>query len=505
MTIPTLANPVLPSPKINTRRAAPTEASLSKFDAVLLLHNLPDEQLKSSLPLGAELATVATRKPGSQLSITMPGKQSTLLIALRLKEMTDTFQLETACRNAAKQAIGSGARSIAIVIHDDSIKQHTNVVQAAVATLCMADFALPKFTKKKRPSKSELKVTIFEPKKSPLKSVIAAARGNCLARWLSAAPPNLLDAVGYRNIAEKMARDHRWKYQFHSLAKLKRKGAGAFVAVAQGNENNDAGIVQLTRKASGKSARKKIALVGKGIIFDTGGTNLKPHNGMLNMHIDMGGSAVALGSLLALSEIDVPFDLEVWLAITENRTGPQAFKPQDVVTSLSGKTIQTIHTDAEGRMVLADTLTMAGRNKPDAILDFATLTGACVTAVTSQYSGVFSNRSALHPILKRAGVASGERVWPFPIGGDFLDNLKSETADIMQCPISGAGDHILAATFLEQFVPRGIPWVHMDLSACENNGGLGGVDTTITGFGVRYTTHLLLNHMTDIIKAGRRS
>ena len=138
-----------------------------------------------------------------------------------------------------------------------------------------------------------------------------------------------------------------------------------------------------------------MSLVGKGICFDTGGTNLKAHKGMLDMHTDMEGSAVALGSLYALHALRSPLAVDCWLAITENRIGPLAYKPQDVVRAANGTTIQVIHTDAEGRMVLADALSLASTKKPRAIIDYATLTGACVYALTERYSGAFTNRPAV--------------------------------------------------------------------------------------------------------------
>ena len=168
-------------------------------------------------------------------------------------------------------------------------------------------------------------------------------------------------------------------------------------------------------------------------MFDTGGTNLKPFTGMLDMHTDMQGSAVALGTLLALAELRVPFGIDAWLAITENRLAADAYKPQDLVTAVDGTTIQVIHTDAEGRMVLADTLALAAREKPALIIDYATLTGSCVMALTERYSGVFSNRIAANALLQQAGAASGERVWPFPMDDDYDELLKSDVADIKQC------------------------------------------------------------------------
>jgi leucyl aminopeptidase len=187
-----------------------------------------------------------------------------------------------------------------------------------------------------------------------------------------------------------------------------------------------------------------------------------------------------------------PIAADAWLAITENRTGPSAYRPQDVVQAANGVTIQVIHTDAEGRMALADTLALAGRTKPKLIIDYATLTGTCVYALTERMSGIFTNRDALVARLMEAGRTSGERVWSFPFDADFDSDLESKIADVMQCSVESKGDHILAARFLNRFVPKDIPWVHMDLASAVRSGGLGHVNTDITGFGVRYTLELLL-------------
>jgi leucyl aminopeptidase len=231
--------------------------------------------------------------------------------------------------------------------------------------------------------------------------------------------------------------------------------------------------------------------VGKGICFDTGGTNLKPHKSMLDMHTDMEGSAVAVGSLYALHALRSPMSIDCWLAITENRIGPLAYKPQDVVRAHNGTTIQVIHTDAEGRMVLADALSLAAARKPRAIIDYATLTGACVYALTERYSGAFTNRPEARDLIESAGSSSGERVWCFPMDVDFDTDLESSVADILQCATDGKGDHILAARFLSRFVPKEIAWLHLDLAAGSRHGGLAHIATEITGFGVRYTLDLL--------------
>jgi leucyl aminopeptidase len=152
-----------------------------------------------------------------------------------------------------------------------------------------------------------------------------------------------------------------------------------------------------------------------------------------------------------------------------------------------------MHTDAEGRMVLADTLALAGRARPRLVIDYATLTGACIYALSERYSGVFTNRPALHELLVAAGRASGERVWPFPMDDDFDDDLKSQVADTLQCTPGGEADHIYAARFLQRFVPKDSAWVHVDLASALRKDGLGQVPGGPTGFGVRLTLALLLD------------
>jgi leucyl aminopeptidase len=304
-----------------------------------------------------------------------------------------------------------------------------------------------------------------------------------------------------------LAKQHGWQMEFLDEAKLKRAGAGAFLAVSQGNATKDAGIVRLRYRPKNAPkvtrARPKLALVGKGIIFDTGGTNLKPFKAMLDMHIDMAGSAVAVATLEVLTTLQVPFAIDCWLAITENRIGNTAYKSRDIVTASNGVTIEVIHTDAEGRMALADTLALAGKQKPAAIIDFATLTGSCIQALTERYSGVLTNRPQLNNLLIETGQSCGERVWPFPMDNDFDDDIKSSVADVLQCAPAGGGDHIQAARFLQRFVPKQSAWVHVDLSAATRKSGLAQVPSEITGFGVRFATSLILDSLDHLVNAAK--
>ena len=369
----------------------------------------------------------------------------------------------------------------------------TGVVAAEslLASAGAAAFTLPAFKSETKRAPQLVSVRLFGTADGvDLATARAQTLGNNIARWFTALPPNVLTMAAYRKWVEQLAEARGVGTRFLGERELKKLGAGAFLAVASGNATRDAGILHLRYRPSSASA-PSLAFVGKGVMFDTGGTNLKPFLGMLDMHTDMQGSAVALGTLLALAELRVPFAIDAWLAITENRLGTDAYKPQDLVTAANGTTIQVIHTDAEGRMVLADTLALAAREKPAVIVDYATLTGSCVAALTERYSGVFANRSAANALLQRAGVDSGERVWPFPMDDDYDELLKSDIADIKQCSAENAGDHILGARFLSRFVPKTIPWIHVDLSAGQHKGGLAHVPTDITGFGVRLTIELL--------------
>jgi leucyl aminopeptidase len=361
---------------------------------------------------------------------------------------------------------------------------------ALVAAAAAVAFNLPTFKSADAPPSLRALRLIDQMRDAALDGVLAQALGNNVARWLTTLPPNVLTATAYRGVLERLAATHGFRYRFFNEEKLRKLGAGAFLAVSQGNSQRDAGITQLSyRPRRGKPA--ELALVGKGILFDTGGTNLKAHKHMLDMHIDMQGSAVAFGTLLALATLKVPFGVDAWLAISENTIGPTSYKPQDVVHAANGTSIQVIHTDAEGRMVLADTLALASREKPELIVDYATLTGTCITALTERYSGVFTNRVAANRDLLQVGAQSGERVWPFPMDEDFDELLKSDVADVKQCSVETEGDHIVAARFLQRFVPQEIPWVHVDLSAGQRKGGLAHVPSEITGFGVGFTLELL--------------
>ncbi|MFL5812460.1 MAG: M17 family metallopeptidase [Bdellovibrionia bacterium] len=319
---------------------------------------------------------------------------------------------------------------------------------------------------------------------------VALGRANNEVRTLADLPANELNPANYRARIQAYAREHGLSFEFWDRKELARKKAGAFLAVTRADPNTSGGIAILKYVPRSKSKnRKKITLVGKGICFDTGGYNIKPGNYMLGMHGDMTGSALALALCGYFARTQADVEVHAYMALAENLISPTAYKPNEVVIASDGTSIEVVDTDAEGRMILADTLAFARKGKPDLLIDYATLTGAAIRALDRKKSAVFSHthREDLAQMAVRCGDQSGERVWYFPLDADYRKGLKSKIADILQCSESSNADHIYAATFLSHFVGSETPWVHVDLVAGESKGGLGLIGTDTTGFGVLWT------------------
>jgi leucyl aminopeptidase len=472
-----------------------TASILARYaSALLFLPLTPSQSDWNSLPHGAMLRALherKVRKAGDTFHLRVGPQAQTLLVVACVATEASTFERLQAAGKLARSALDGDPQSLLVWQQGCTTAAAESTFNTVIAALEAAAFRFASFKSKPKSRARLMRIDLAQREKLPdLDLTLATSAGNNLARWLTALPPSTLDAGMYRRLLKQFAQRLKLGFKFYGETQLKRLGAGAFLAVARGNGLRDAGIAYLSYRPRGAAAAA-ISLVGKGICFDTGGTNLKAHKSMLDMHTDMEGSAVALGSLYALHALRSPLAADCWLAITENRIGPLAYKPQDIVRAANGTTIQIIHTDAEGRMVLADALSLASAKKPRAIIDYATLTGTCVYALTERYSGAFTNRPEARALIESAGASSGERVWCFPMDVDYDTDLESSVADVMQCAPDGKGDHILAARFLNRFVPNDIAWLHLDLAAGTRHGGLAHIATEITGFGVRYTLDLL--------------
>jgi leucyl aminopeptidase len=288
----------------------------------------------------------------------------------------------------------------------------------------------------------------------------AIAEGHALARTLGMMPGNLCTPEFLADTARDIAARHGLGVTVLGRAEMEREAMGSFLCVAQGTPQ-DPKLIVLEYKG-GAAGAKPVALVGKGLCFDSGGISIKPAQGMEWMKFDMCGAAGVLGAMEAIARLRLPINVVGLVGSTTNMPSGTAVKPGDVVRSMSGKFIEIINTDAEGRLVLADVLSYAARYEPAAVLDAATLTGACVIALGHTASGIMGNDADVVREVLAAGSRAGEPGWELPMWDDYKELIKSDVADIKNSGGRPAGT-ISAALFLKEFA-EGYPWVHLDIA-----------------------------------------
>ncbi|GLX13743.1 cytosol aminopeptidase [Pseudomonas straminea] len=318
----------------------------------------------------------------------------------------------------------------------------------------------------------------------------AIAVGMALTKDLGNLPPNICHPSYLAEQAKELGKAHKnLKVEILDEKKLQALGAGAFLAVGQGSEQPPRMIVM--QYNGGKKGQKPHALVGKGITFDTGGISIKPAAGMDEMKYDMGGAASVFGTLRAVLELQLPINLVCLLACAENMPSGGATRPGDIVTTMSGQTVEILNTDAEGRLVLCDTLTYAERFKPQSVIDIATLTGACIVALGSNVSGLMGNDDELVNQILAAGRQADDRAWQLPLYDEYQEQLDSPFADIANIGGPKAGT-ITAGCFLSRFT-KAYKWAHLDIAGTAWISG--GKDKGATGRPVPLLTQYLLDRV----------
>jgi leucyl aminopeptidase len=310
-----------------------------------------------------------------------------------------------------------------------------------------------------------------------------------VARRLSNEPANALPPAQLASEARRVATEVGLRCRVMDVAELRKRKMGALLGVGQGSTNPPRLVVL---EHAPRGARRTVCVVGKGITFDSGGISIKPAGGMHDMKHDMSGAAATVGILRAAALLDLPLHVVGILAAAENMPGGDAYRPGDVLTSMSGQTIEIQNTDAEGRLVLCDAIHYARTHyEPDAIIDLATLTGACVVALGSWSSGLFSNHEALREAIRRAGDAVGERAWPMPMADEHRDEMRSQIADLKNVSGSRDAGASTAAAFLSSFVGD-TPWAHLDIAGTAYTSKPGACQPFgATGVGVRLVTEVL--------------
>jgi leucyl aminopeptidase len=316
-----------------------------------------------------------------------------------------------------------------------------------------------------------------------------------LAREWSHEPPNIINPVTLVERAQALASETDLKCEIFGGDELAEMGAGAILSVGLGSKTPSQMIIFEHPGHGAGAGSQPVVVVGKAITFDTGGYSLKPTKGMLGMKFDKCGGMTVIGIMKAVAALNLPLPVVGIVAAAENMISSYAYRPSDIITSLSGKTIEIISTDAEGRMVLSDALTYARTElNPRAIIDLATLTGGVVTALGKVRAGLMSNDDTLAETLAAAGDRTDERLWRLPLDEEYFELIKGSDSDLKNSAGVPQASSIVGGTFLKQFVMNEVPWAHIDIAgmATEEKGAKGG--RSATGFGVRlvldYLEHL---------------
>ncbi len=345
-----------------------------------------------------------------------------------------------------------------------------DAIRAAVAATAETSYVY--VATKSKPEGRELqKVVIGVADKARHQAAFHAARsaaeGVEYARELGNLPPNHATPARLGEEARKLAKSHGFQCEVMGPKEIAKAGMGSFLAVAQGSEQPPRFIVLRYRGAAAGAA--PVVLVGKGITFDSGGISIKPSQDMDEMKFDMGGAASVLGAFRALGDLKPALNVVGLIPSCENMPDGRSVKPGDIVTSMSGQTIEILNTDAEGRLILCDALTYAERLNPAAVIDIATLTGACVVALGGVRSGMFASDDDLAQDLLAAGEAAQDPCWRLPLDEEYAEGLKSNFADVAN--VAGrAGGAVTAAKFLQRFAGK-YPWAHLDIAGTAWKGG----------------------------------
>lgn len=439
------------------------------------------ERIQKSKFTGAEgsslLYFTAGALPASHLLLLGMGKASEI----------DAETWRKAGARATREATSIGAEEIGVYLSPE--RQAALAAGALVEGSLLASYQFNKYRSAAKNSAALKSLTLGKSgltRNTELEQAVRnaeeATAGVCLARDLINEPPSVTTARYLGEQAERHCRGRGLSVDVWGKKKIESMKLAGLLAVNRGSQEEPR-FITIHYKPPGKP-RKKIALIGKGITFDSGGLSLKPSKSMETMKLDMAGGAAVIATMSRLPYLRPAAEVIGYIPTTDNLPGPNAQKPGDIIRYLNGKTVEVLNTDAEGRLILADALALAAKQKPDYMINLATLTGACMVALGSQVAGLFSNDQALADTVLRCARESGEKLWQLPLVKEYRDDIKSSIADMKNIG-GGHGGAITAALILQEFV-EDVPWAHLDIAGpafterdvptCPKGG---------TGFGVR--------------------
>ena len=446
------------------------------------------ERIRKSRFTGAEGSSLVYSTAGA-----LPSSHL-LLAGLGKAGEVDGDAWRKAGARAWKEASAVGAEDIAFFFAPD--KDPESSAGAVVEGTALASYRFNKYRANSNPAAGVKSLMLFKPglkRSAALERSIRAVEqiipGVLLARDLVNEPPSVTTARFLGEQAQRHCRGQGLSVEVWGKRKIEAMSLAGLLAVNRGSLEEPR-FIKIHYRPRGK-ARKKVALIGKGITFDSGGLSLKPAKSMETMKLDMAGGAAVIGTLSRLPYLRPDIEVTGYIPATDNLPGGNAQKPGDVIRYLNGKTVEVLNTDAEGRLILADALALAAKEKPDYMINLATLTGACMVALGTGVAGIFSNNQALADKVMRCAREAGEKLWQLPLVKEYRESLKSSVADMKNV----AGPHggaITAALILQEFVDD-VPWAHLDIAGP----AFAETETPIsakggTGFGVRTLLRFLL-------------
>jgi leucyl aminopeptidase len=434
---------------------------------------------------GKPASIAATRVAGAPI-------RKLILVGLGKAESLSLEGLRRAGATAAKAAKRERCKSLAVSLPTAN-QDAVGSAQAIAEGIELALFQDRRFKSEadEHPQVEQVELLGYAGQESAVAIANQICSGVFLARELVAAPANYVTPVTMAETAQKIADDYGLEVEILEKDACEALGMGAFLGVAQASDLPPK-FIHLTYKPSG-SARKKLAIIGKGLTFDSGGLNIKgAGSGIEMMKTDMGGAGATLGAAKAIAQLKPDVEVHFIVAATENMISGKAIHPGDILTASNGKTIEINNTDAEGRLTLADALVFAEKLGVDAMVDLATLTGACVIALGDDIAGLWSPNDAVAEQLVKASQESGEKIWRMPMEERYFESMKSGIADMKN---TGArpGGAISASLFLKQFVKE-TPWAHLDVAGpvwADKENGYNGAGAT--GFGVRMLVNWVMS------------
>jgi len=498
---------------VTTRRAECTACKtdmlvvgrFSDGDAGEILQAL-DKKLDGAI---ARLARIGdfTGKPKTQAVVYGNGRigaERVLLLGLGERKKATLDTLRKASATAANRAVDLRVRQVSLALHGSFLgRLDAEAVGRAIAEgVYFGAYRYDEFvTEKNNGRRASLVAEIVDPDSKQIMGLTPGlsagaviGQAQCYARTLANRPGNVIDPPALARIAQDLARGFKTvSCTVFDEKTLRQKKMGGILAVGAGSRSGPRLIVlKYTPRRKSAKDLPTVALVGKGITFDSGGISIKPAQDMDQMKLDKSGAIAVLAAIRAIAELELPVPVLAVIPSAENLPSGTSYRPGDIITTYSGKTVEILNTDAEGRMILCDAITYATRQKSGVIVDIATLTGACMVALGTYKAGLMSNDDGLVSQIEKAAEESGESVWHMPSGDEYADEMKSKIADLKNTG-SRWGGACSAAAFLRQFVGEA-KWAHLDIAGMDLFAKATECSTLgSTGFGVRLLTTYLMN------------